>query len=202
MYQKFGKRVLDILVSSIALIFLSPLMFILGVLIFFFLGKPIVFTQNRPGKDEKIFKMYKFRSMNNKKDAEGKLLPDQERLTGFGKILRSTSLDELPELVNIFKGDMSFIGPRPLLVEYLPYYTVEEKIRHNVLPGLTIPDVLFKNLYSSWDEQLANDVWYVKNYSVVVDLKILVATFGKLIARNKQQYGGYIRGKLSEERKK
>lgn len=127
MYKKFFKRFLDIVISLLGLIILSPVIIIVAILVRIKLGSPIIFKQNRPGKDERIFKLYKFRSMSDKKDEDGKLLPDTERLTKFGKILRATSLDELPELVNIFKGDMSLIGPRPLAVSYLPYYNEEEK---------------------------------------------------------------------------
>lgn len=201
MYQHFWKRILDVIMASLALLVACPIMIIMAGLIKCFLGSPIIFSQDRPGKNEKIFKLYKFRSMNQKKDEQGELLPDKQRLTTFGKILRSTSLDELPELLNILKGDMSLVGPRPLLVEYLPYYTQEEQIRHTVLPGLTIPDVLYKQLHCSWDEQLQHDIWYVHHCSFLTDCKIIIATMGKLLQRNKEQYGGYVRGKLSEERK-
>ncbi len=201
MYQKYGKRILDVTIAMGTIMIAMPILIILVILIFCFLGSPVIFTQERPGKDERIFKLYKFRSMNQKKDQNGVLLPDEMRLTKFGKLLRSTSLDELPELFNIVKGDMSIVGPRPLLVEYLPYYTKEERIRHSVLPGLTIPDVLYKNLHNSWDEQLSHDIWYAHHCSFHTDCRIVVATIGKLIQRNKEQYGGYVRGKLSEERK-
>ena len=135
-YQKYIKRILDIVLSLLAIIILSPVLLIVALLVRIKLGSPVIFTQNRPGKDEKIFKMYKFRSMTNEKDENGNLLPDDKRLTSFGKKLRSTSLDELPELFNILKGDMSIVGPRPLAVQYLPYYNDYEKERHNVLPGL------------------------------------------------------------------
>ena len=134
MYQKYIKRILDFVLSLLALIILSPVLLILYILVRIKLGKPAIFKQERPGKDEKIFTLYKFRTMTDEKDKNGNLLSDEKRLTKFGKILRSTSLDELPELINILKGDMSIVGPRPLLVRYLPYYTEEEKHRHDVRP--------------------------------------------------------------------
>ena len=137
MYAKYIKRILDFILSLIALIVLSPVLLVVAILVRMKLGSPIIFKQQRPGKDEKIFTLYKFRTMTDKKDENGNLLPDSERLTKFGKVLRSTSLDELPELVNILKGDMSIVGPRPLLVEYLPLYSEEQKHRHDVRPGLT-----------------------------------------------------------------
>lgn len=136
-YRKFGKRFLDFFLSSIAIILLSPILLVVAVLVRIKLGSPVLFHQERPGKDEKIFTLCKFRTMTDKRDAQGNLLPDAKRLTKFGKMLRATSLDELPELFNIWKGDMSIIGPRPLLVSYLPWYTQEEKLRHTVRPGLT-----------------------------------------------------------------
>lgn len=136
-YEKYIKRILDFTLSLIALICLSPILLITAILVRVKLGSPIIFKQQRPGKDEKIFTLYKFRTMTDKKDEKGNLLPDSDRLTKFGKILRSTSLDELPELVNIIKGDMSIVGPRPLLVEYLELYNEEQKHRHDVRPGLT-----------------------------------------------------------------
>ena len=142
MYKKFFKRFFDFTLSLLAIIILSPLLLILSFLVLCNMGAPILFKQKRVGKNEKIFTMYKFRTMNNKKDADGNLLPDDQRVTKFGKFLRSTSLDELPELFNILKGDLSIIGPRPLLVEYLPYYTEEERHRHDVRGGLTVPEVL------------------------------------------------------------
>ena len=161
-YEKCVKRILDFMLSLIALICLSPVMLITAILVRVKLGSPIIFKQLRPGKDEKIFPMYKFRTMTDEKDAEGNLLPDEIRLTKFGKLLRSTSLDELPELFNILKGDMSIIGPRPLLVEYLPRYNEEQKHRHDVRPGLTgLAQVSGRNAIS-WDEKLNIDVEYVK----------------------------------------
>ena len=176
MYAKYMKRLLDILLSLTILIVLSPLLLVLCILVRSKLGSPIFFKQERPGLHEKIFTMYKFRTMTDKRDAEGNLLPDKDRLTKFGKLLRATSLDELPEFFNILKGDMSFIGPRPLLVSYLPYYTETEALRHTVRPGLTgLAQVSGRN-FLDWDRRLAKDVEYVKNLSFAMDVKVLVMT--------------------------
>lgn len=184
MYKKFIKRFFDIIVSLISLIFFLPVILIIAILIKIKLGSPIIFEQERPGKDEKIFKLYKFRSMNNKKDKNGNLLPDKDRLTKFGKILRSTSLDELPELFNILKGDMSLIGPRPLLVEYLPYYNDKEKHRHDVRPGLTgLAQINGRNALN-WEDRFEYDIQYVNNITFFNDIKILFFTFYKVIKRD------------------
>lgn len=176
MYAKYMKRLLDILLSLTILIVLSPLFLVLCILVRSKLGSPIFFQQERPGLHEKIFTMYKFRTMTDKRDAEGNLLPDKDRLTKFGKLLRATSLDELPEFFNILKGDMSFIGPRPLLVSYLPYYTETEALRHTVRPGLTgLAQVSGRN-FLDWDRRLAKDVEYVKGLSFQMDLKVLFLT--------------------------
>ena len=176
MYAKYMKRLLDILLSLTILVVLSPLLLVLCILVRSKLGSPIFFKQERPGLHEKIFTMYKFRTMTDKRDAEGKLLPDKDRLTKFGKLLRATSLDELPEFFNILKGDMSFIGPRPLLVSYLPYYTETEALRHTVRPGLTgLAQVSGRN-FLDWDRRLAKDVEYVKGLSFQMDLKVLFLT--------------------------
>lgn len=176
MYQKWLKRLIDIVVSAAGIIVLSPVLLILWILVRVKLGKPAIFTQERPGKDEKIFKLYKFRSMTDERDEKGELLPDEVRLTAFGEKLRGTSLDELPELFNILKGDMSLIGPRPLLVGYLPYYTKREQLRHSVRPGLTgLAQVSGRN-FIAWDDRLARDVEYVENLSLLMDLKILLRT--------------------------
>lgn len=176
MYQKWLKRLIDIVVSAAGIIVLSPVLLILWVLVRVKLGKPAIFTQERPGKDEKIFKLYKFRSMTDERDEKGELLPDEVRLTAFGEKLRGTSLDELPELFNILKGDMSLIGPRPLLVGYLPYYTKREQLRHSVRPGLTgLAQVSGRN-FIAWDDRLAKDVEYVENLSLLLDLKIFLRT--------------------------
>lgn len=176
MYAKYMKRLLDILLSLTILIVLSPLLLVLCILVRSKLGSPIFFKQERPGLHEKIFTMYKFRTMTDKRDAEGNLLPDKDRLTKFGELLRATSLDELPEFFNILKGDMSFIGPRPLLVSYLPYYTETEALRHTVRPGLTgLAQVSGRN-FLDWDRRLAKDVEYVKGLSFQMDLKVLFLT--------------------------
>ena len=181
MYQKFFKRLLDIIISLIGIICFSPLLLIIYILVLIFMGYPAIFKQPRPGKNEKIFNLYKFRTMTNKKDKNGKLLPDEKRLTKFGKFLRKTSLDELPELFNILFGQMSFIGPRPLLVEYLPYYTKEEHHRHDVRPGLTgLAQISGRNLVN-WDERFKLDLEYVKNINFVNDIKIFFGTIKTVI---------------------
>lgn len=183
MYSKYIKRILDFSISLIALIILLPIMAVVWVLVRIKLGKPAIFKQKRPGKNEKIFTMYKFRTMTDKKDEEGNLLPDSERLTKFGRILRSTSLDELPELINIIKGDMSIVGPRPLAVQYLPYYTEEEKQRHNVRPGLTgLAQVNGRNDLE-WEEKFVLDIKYVKNVTLKKDIAIIMKTVKKVFKR-------------------
>lgn len=180
MYKHVIKRILDIVLSLFVLVVLSPVYLILIVLVRVNLGSPVFFHQDRPGRDEKIFRLYKFRSMNEKRDAEGKLLPDEARLTAFGKLLRKSSLDELPEFYNILKGDMSFIGPRPLLVSYLPYYTEKERHRHDVRPGLTgLAQVHGRNALM-WEERFQYDLYYVKHCSFALDLKILADTARKV----------------------
>ena len=184
MYKKFVKRFLDIIISLTTLIVLSPVLLIVAILVRIKLGSPVIFNQDRPGKDGKIFKLYKFRSMSDKKDENGKLLPDAERLTKFGKILRATSLDELPELVNILKGEMSLIGPRPLAVSYLPYYNEKEKHRHDVRPGLTgLAQINGRNALN-WEERFSYDIEYVENISFINDLKILFKTVYKVFKRD------------------
>lgn len=181
-YARYGKRVFDVVFSGGALVILSPVLAVTAVLVRIKLGKPVVFCQERPGKDEKIFKMYKFRTMTNTCDEEGNLLPDEKRLTPFGRMLRKTSLDELPELFNIFKGDMSIVGPRPLLCSYLPYYTEREKKRHSVMPGLTgLAQVNGRNMLA-WDERLELDVRYAENITFIGDMKIIVRTVTKVFA--------------------
>ena len=183
MYKKFFKRFLDIFISFIAIIVLLPIYLIIGILVLIFMGWPIIFKQPRPGKNEKIFNMYKFRTMTNKQDKNGKLLPDKDRLTKFGIFLRKTSLDELPELFLILLGKMSFVGPRPLLVEYLDYYTEEEHHRHDVRPGLTgLAQVSGRNLLT-WDEKLKIDVDYVNNITFIVDVKIILKTVKTVFKR-------------------
>lgn len=203
MYAKYIKRTLDLILSLMALIVLMPLMIIIGILVRINLGSPIIFKQKRPGKNEKIFTLYKFRTMTDKRDIDGNLLPDEYRLTKFGKFLRSTSLDELPELINIIKGDMAIVGPRPLLVEYLPYYTEEEKHRHDVRPGLTgLAQVNGRNTIS-WEEKLKYDTEYIKQISFYSDLKIIFKTIKKTIKRKDIKMGKELQfGKLNVERKK
>ncbi len=182
-YQLFGKRILDILLSGIALIVLSPIILIVGFLVRIKLGSPIIFEQERPGKSEKIFSMYKFRTMTDERDHNGEYLPDEIRLTKFGKMLRATSLDELPELWNILKGDMSIVGPRPLLVEYLPLYSEKQRKRHNVRPGLTgLAQVNGRNAIS-WEEKFDLDVYYVDKISFFNDLIIIIQTCKKVIKK-------------------
>lgn len=182
-YQRFVKRIFDIIISGIAIVLLSPIYLVMAILVASKLGRPVLFRQKRPGKNEQIFDMYKFRSMTNETDEAGDLLPDEARLNSFGKKLRSTSLDELPELLNIFKGDMSIVGPRPLLIKYLPYYTEEEKLRHSVRPGLTgLAQVNGRNSLN-WEERFSYDIQYVKQCSFVMDVKIIWMTIGKVLKR-------------------
>lgn len=184
MYGKFFKRFLDFILSLCAVIVLSPILLILIVLgTIFMRGNPFFF-QERPGKDEKIFKLIKFRTMDNRKDKEGNLLPDEIRLNKYGRFLRSTSLDELPELINILKGDMSIIGPRPLLIEYLPWYSETERHRHDVRPGLTGWAQVNGRNSVDWDTRFALDVEYVNNLSFVFDMKIFFLTIMKVLNRS------------------
>ena len=203
MYAKYIKRMLDFILSLIALIVLSPLMLIIGLLVRIKLGKPIIFKQKRPGKDEKIFTLYKFRTMTDEKDQNGNLLPDAERLTKFGKTLRSTSLDELPELWNILKGEMAIVGPRPLLIEYLPYYTEEERHRHDVRPGLTgLAQISGRNTID-WEEKFEEDLRYIQHISFINDLRIVLKTATKVLKREGiKQEGEATMSNLLEERKK
>ena len=184
MYKNAVKRFLDFMLSLTGIIVLSPILLILWILVRMKFGSPVLFHQERPGRHEKIFKLYKFRSMTDEKDAQGNLLPDEVRLTKFGKILRSTSLDELPELFNILKGDMSLIGPRPLLVRYLPYYTDEERHRHDVRPGLTgLAQVNGRNALG-WEDRFRYDLYYVEHLSFLMDMKIIAMTVGKVLKRS------------------
>ena len=183
MYKEYIKRFLDFIISLVAIVLLSPLLVIIVVIGLLALKGNPFFVQERPGKNEEIFKLIKFRSMSNKKDADGKLLPDEQRITSYGEFIRKSSLDELPELFNILKGDMSLVGPRPLLVKYLPYYTNEEKLRHTVRPGLTGLAQINGRNDLDWNPRLALDVEYVKNISFANDLKIVCKTFIKVFAR-------------------
>ena len=183
-YEKYIKRLLDIVLSGAALLILSPVLLITAVLVRIKLGSPVIFTQERPGKDEKVFKLHKFRSMTDARDASGNLLPDKERLTRFGAKLRSLSIDELPELWDIFRGKMSIVGPRPLLVEYLPYYTADERHRHDVRPGLTgLAQINGRNTLT-WEQKFAYDLEYVQHISFITDLSILLGTVGKVLSRS------------------
>lgn len=173
-YTVVVKRLLDIVLSGLAIIILSPILLVLSVLELVFHGRPIVFAQERPGLNEKIYKIYKFRSMTNETDENGDLLPGDQRVTSFGRFIRRFSLDELPELFCIFTGKMSIIGPRPLLVRYLPLYSERHKARHQVRPGLAcVPLKPIKTW--SWNDQFENDIWYIENCSFLVDLKMLFA---------------------------
>lgn len=179
-YEKFIKRPLDVICALLALIVFCWLYAIIAILVRIKLGSPVLFKQDRPGKDEKIFKLYKFRTMTDERDENGELMPDSVRLTKFGKFLRKTSLDELPEAVNILKGDMSVVGPRPLLVKYLPYYTEEENHRHDVRPGLTGWAQVNGRNFLSWGEIFTLDLVYVNHVSFRLDVKILFETIKKV----------------------
>ena len=178
------KRVFDIIASLIGLILLSPVILITAILVRTKLGSPIFFTQDRVGKDNKIFKMIKFRTMSDERDEYGELLSDEYRLTSFGKFLRSTSIDELPELINVLKGDMSLVGPRPLLQEYIPLYSKEQIRRHDVLPGLTGWAQVNGRNSISWCDKFKLDVWYVDNQSFILDIKIILMTILKVVKRD------------------
>ena len=175
-YARYIKRILDVLLSGCALVVLFPVLLIVAVLVRTKLGSPVIFCQERVGKDEKIFKMYKFRSMTDARDENGELLPDEVRLTKFGRALRATSLDELPELWNIFKGDMSIVGPRPLLVRYLPRYNEEQHHRHDVRPGLTGWAQVNGRNALSWEDKFRLDVWYCEHVSFSLDVKVIFLT--------------------------
>ena len=182
-YARYIKRILDVLLSGCALVVLTPVLLIVAVLVRTKLGSPVIFCQERPGKDEKIFKMYKFRSMTDQRDENGELLPDEVRLTKFGRALRSTSLDELPELWNIFKGDMSIVGPRPQLVRDMVFMTPEQRLRHTVMPGLTgLAQVSGRNAIS-WEDKLATDLRYIRRITFLGDVKIVLLTVKKVFCR-------------------
>lgn len=202
MYRKYIKRLLDIVISLTALIVLSPVLLLVAILVRCKLGSPVIFHQERPGYNEKIFRLCKFRTMTDERDENGELLPDAVRLTKFGRMLRATSLDELPELWNILKGDMSIIGPRPLLVSYLPYYTEEERLRHTVRPGLTgLAQVSGRNLLD-WDKRFATDVKYVNNLTFTMDIKIFFLTIKKVFIReNIEVDTNQVEGNFAEIRK-
>lgn len=183
MYKKYIKRLLDFILSLLAIIILSPVLLIIALLVRIKLGTPVIFKQKRPGLNEKIFTLYKFRTMTDKKDEEGNLLPDSERLTKFGKILRSTSLDELPELINILKGDMSIVGPRPQLVRDMIFMTEEQRKRHSVRQGLTgLAQVNGRN-NTTWEEKINYDLEYIDNITFINDMKIILKTIRKVFKR-------------------
>lgn len=186
------KRLFDFLVALCALFTLLPIIIVVAVLIRFKLGSPILFTQDRPGLNGKVFKMMKFRSMLDGKDKQGNLLPDDERMTKFGAFLRSTSLDELPGLFNVLKGDMSLVGPRPLLVQYLPLYNAEQARRHDVRPGITGWAQVNGRNAISWEQKFKFDVWYVDNQSLVLDFKILLLTVKKVFVREGISADGHV----------
>lgn len=184
MYKHFFKRFFDFILSLIALLLIGWFLVIVAIFLHFAnKGAGAFFTQERPGKDEKLFKAIKFKTMTDERDENGNLLPDEQRITKIGKFIRSTSIDELPQLINVLKGDMSFIGPRPLLVKYLPYYTEEERIRHTVRPGISGWAQVNGRNTIGWDKKLAYDVEYVKNLSLMMDLKVLFKTIHNVLAR-------------------
>ncbi|WP_368652903.1 sugar transferase [Ornithinibacillus sp. 4-3] len=206
MYRKYVKRLIDIILSLTAIILLSPIMLIVYILVKVNLGSPAIFTQRRAGLYGEVFTLYKFRSMTNETDEQGELLPNKMRLTKFGKVLRSTSLDELPELFNILKGDMSIIGPRPLLEEYLPRYNERQMKRHNVRPGLTSYTAVNGRATLSWEERLEKDVWYVKNVSFWLDCKIIFKTILTVLKRenissDRGKFMGNNVGKINDKKK-
>lgn len=182
-YEKTGKRILDFLCAMLALTVLSPVLAVVALLVRIKLGTPVIFQQPRPGKDEKIFMLYKFRTMTDKKDGQGNLLPDAQRMTPLGHKLRALSLDELPELLNILKGDMSIVGPRPLLVRYLPFYSPEERKRHSVRPGLTgLAQIHGRNSVEEWEKRFAYDLEYVKKITFWGDCKIILKTVKNVVS--------------------
>jgi len=184
MYRNFFKRVIDILGALFLLILTSPIIIATAIFIYFKVSCDVIFTQARPGLNEKIFKIYKFKTMSDDRDANGELLPDEQRLGRFGKLIRSLSLDELPQLFNVLKGDMSFIGPRPLLIEYLPIYNETQKHRHDVRPGITgLAQVNGRNAIS-WEKKFEYDVYYAKNLSFMLDVKIALQTIEKVLKRS------------------
>ncbi len=183
MYLKFGKKLLDKVLALLLIILFFPIILVVALIIFFKIGSPILFRQVRPGLNEKLFSIYKFRTMSNEKDESGELLPDAQRLSTMGKFIRKASLDELPQLFNVLKGEMSFIGPRPLLVEYLELYNEEQKRRHSVLPGISGWAQVNGRNAISWEQKFTYDVWYVDNQSFRLDMKIFWMTFLKVIKR-------------------
>jgi lipopolysaccharide/colanic/teichoic acid biosynthesis glycosyltransferase len=190
--SKIIKYVLDRIIAAIALAVFFPILIFTAIAIYFCMGSPVVFTQPRPGKNEQVFKFYKFRTMTDERDLAGNLLPDEKRLTAFGQFLRKTSLDELPQLWNVLKGDMSFVGPRPLIVSYLERYSPEQVRRHDVLPGITgLAQVKGRNAIS-WEDKFKLDVWYVDNCSLWLDFKILLMTVMKVLKQDGINQEGYV----------
>ncbi|MFT3750081.1 MAG: sugar transferase [Agriterribacter sp.] len=183
MYRLFFKRFLDVFFATVIFIIMLPVFFLVAVLLYISNGGKAFFFQNRPGKNEKIFQVIKFKTMSDRKDAAGRLLPDGERITALGRFIRNASLDEIPQLINVIKGDMSIIGPRPLLVSYLPLYNSEQKKRHNVRPGITGWAQVNGRNSISWEKKFELDVWYVEHYSLLIDIKILYLTMLKVIKR-------------------
>lgn len=200
MYRLFFKRLLDILLSGTAIVVLAPLYLIIAIVVRIQMGSPILFVQRRIGKDEKAFNLYKFRSMTNAKDEDGNLLPEKDRLTKFGVALRSSSLDELPELISVFKGDMSFVGPRPLPTYYGPYFTDKERVRHKVRGGLIPPDSISGETTSDWETQFEYEVYYAEHISFLLDMKVILWTFLILFKRIKTNYGADDRPHLNKYR--
>lgn len=184
MQGSFYKRMMDLMLVILGLVFIGPVLALVAGLVWVQHGRPIFFSQQRPGFGGKAFRLYKFRTMTDERDSDGKLLPDGQRLTHFGRILRNTSLDELPELFNVIKGDMNLVGPRPLLLRYLPYYTQRELLRHSIKPGITGWAQIHGRNYLPWEERLALDVWYVENRSLWLDFKILLRTIVIVIKRD------------------
>ena len=201
MYRCFFKRFLDIVLSLAGIIVLSPLYIVLSLMVWHGMGRPVLFSQERIGKDEKPFKLYKYRSMTNEKDDNGVLLSEEKRLTKFGIALRTSSLDELPELFSILKGDMSIVGPRPLPTYYGPYFLEQERIRHAVRGGLIPPDGLCGETTPTWEKQFEYDLYYVKNISFWLDCQVVLATFGILNKRVENNYGAMNRPHLNQYRK-
>ena len=208
-YERYMKRILDVVIAFIVITVFSPLLLLTALLVRIKLGSPIIFCQERPGKidtrtgKEKIFRMYKFRSMTNERTKDGNLLPDNKRLTAFGKTLRASSIDELLELINVVKGDMSLVGPRPLLIKYLPYYTEKERIRHTVRPGLSgLAQISGRNAIT-WGDRLAVDVKYVENITFIGDVKIIFKTITKVIKKeNVIDAGNFKMLDLDQERER
>ena len=200
MYRRFIKRFLDVILSLLAIIILSPVFMVLAICVRIGMGSPILFSQRRIGKDEKPFSLYKFRSMTNAKDKDGNLLPEKDRLTKFGVALRSSSLDELPELFSILKGDMSFVGPRPLPIYYGPYFLEQERIRHTVRGGLIPPDSIGGETTSDWETQFKYETYYAEHVTFLMDIKVILWTFLILVKRVETNYGADDRPHLNKYR--